>query len=75
MVKLIIVIGVWAVIGVSFWAFKILKRKYLEPLFIGIMLFGIAALCQPLIFPLYSNGFAILLTGVAGYMFVSHMRA
>jgi hypothetical protein len=75
MVKLFIAIGIWVVIGVVFWAFKILKRKYLEPIFIGIMLFGIVALCQPAIFPLYSYGFMILLLGVAGYMFVSHMRA
>ena len=75
MIKLIIAIGVWVVIGVLFAAFRILKRKYLEPVFIAIMLFGIVALCQPLIFPLYSFGFAILLMGVAGYMFVSHMNA
>ena len=75
MIKLLIVVGIWFVIGVVFAAFRILKRKYLEPVFIGIMLFGIVALSQPLIFPLYSFGFAILLMGVAGYMFVSHLKA
>ena len=44
MLKLLIAVGVWVVIGVVFAAFKILKRKYLEPVFIAIMLFGIVAL-------------------------------
>lgn len=74
MIKLIISIGFFILIGITFWKFKILKRKYLEPVFIGIMIFGIVALCQPLIFQLYSFGFAILLTGTGGYMFVSHMK-
>ena len=74
MIKLIISIGFFILIGITFWKFKILKRKYLEPVFIGIMIFGIVALCQPLIFQLYSFGFTILLTGTGGYMFVSHMK-
>ncbi len=74
MIKLIISIGFFILIGITFWKFKILKRKYLEPVFIGIMIFGIVSLCQPLIFQLYSFGFTILLTGTGGYMFVSHMR-
>jgi len=74
MTKFIISIGFYIIIIVTFWKFKILKRKYLEPIFIGIMIFGIVALCQPLIFKLYSYGFTILLTGTGGYMFVSHMK-
>ena len=74
MIKFVIGIGFYIVLGFIFWRFKILKRKYLEPVFISIMLFGIFALCQPLMFKLYSNGFAILLTGIGGYMFVSHMK-
>ncbi len=34
--------------------------KYLEPLFMGLMLFGIVAMSQPFFFWLYSNGFTIL---------------
>ncbi len=74
MIKLIISLGFFLLIGITFWKFKLLKRRYLEPVFIAIMILGIIALCQPLIFPLYSYGFAITLTGVGGYMFVSHMR-
>jgi hypothetical protein len=74
MIKLLIAIGIYIVIGVTFWQFKLLKRKYLEPVFIGFMILGIVALCQPIIFKLYSYGFAFLLTGTGGYMFASHMK-
>ena len=74
MIIFIIGIGFYIVFGVILWKFHIFKRKYLEPVFIGIMLFGIVALCQPLIFKMYSYGFAILLTGTGGYMFASHMK-
>ena len=49
-------------------------RKNAGSWIIKIMLFGIVELCQPLIVELYSYGFAITLTGVGGYMFVSHMK-
>ncbi len=74
MIKLIIAIAIYVLVGFTFWQFKLLKRKYLEPVFISIMFLGIVSLCQPLIFPLYSFGFAILLTGTGGYIFVSHMK-
>jgi len=74
MIKVIIAIAIYVVIGVAFWQLKLLKRKYLEPVFISIMMLGIVALCQPLIFPLYSYGYTILLAGTGGYMFVSHMK-
>ncbi len=74
MIKVYIAIAIYVVIGVTFWQLKLLKRKYLEPVFISIMMLGIVSLCQPLIFPLYSFGYAILLAGTGGYMFVSHMK-
>jgi hypothetical protein len=74
MVKLIIGLGFFLVVGLTFWKFKILKRKYLEPVFIGIMILGIVSLCQPLVFALYSYGLAITMIGIGGYMFVSHMK-
>jgi len=74
MSKFIICLGFYLVITLTFWKFNILKRRYLEPIFICIMLFGIISLCQPLVMGLYSFGFAILLTGTGGYMFVSHMK-
>ena len=74
MLKLLIGLGFFLVIGLTFWKFKILKRRYLEPIFIGVMIIGIVTLCQPLVFKLYSYGLAITMTGVGGYMFVSHMK-
>jgi len=74
MTKLIIALAIYAVVGITFWIFKLLKRKYLEPVFISIMILGIVSLCQPVLFHLYSFGYAILLTGTGGYMFVSHMK-
>ncbi|MFW6138163.1 MAG: hypothetical protein ACOC7U_03220 [Spirochaetota bacterium] len=74
MTKLIAVFGFYLVLGLVFWRLKLLKRRYLEPIFMGIMMFGIVALCQPVLLPLYSSGFAILLCGTAGYIFVIHMR-
>jgi len=74
MTKLIFVLAFWAMVGIIFWRLKLLKRKYLEPVFMGIMVLGIVALCQPYIFVLYNSGLAILLAGTAGYMFASHMK-
>lgn len=74
MLKLIFVVAFWALLGIVFWRLKLIKRQYLEPVFMGIMMLGIVALCQPYIFVLYNSGFAILLAGTAGYMFVSHMK-
>jgi energy-coupling factor transporter transmembrane protein EcfT len=69
-----IAIGFVAVLLIVFWRFKLLKRKYLEPIFMTIMLFGIFALCQPLSFGLYSHGFSILLTGTFGYIGAIHFK-
>ena len=74
MIKLIISLAFFLVIGLTFWKLKLLKRKNLEPVFIVVMILGIIALCQPFFFKLYSYGFGITLTGVGGYMFVSHMK-
>ena len=62
------------VLGLSLWFTKKFRRRYLEPIFMGILLFGIFALCQPLWFPLYQYGFPILLTGTLGYIFAIHVR-
>ena len=51
-----------------------LKRKYLEPIFMVVMLFGIFALCQPLSFFLYRYGFTVLLTGLVGFNVAIHMK-
>ena len=74
MIAFLVCIGFYILIGTIFWKFKILKRKYLEPIFMWIMLFGIVALCQPWMFFLYHYGFAILLMGTLGYIFSIHLQ-
>lgn len=84
MVDFLVAIGFVAVLLVVFWRLKMLRKKYLEPVFMGIMLFGIFALCQPLFFehfyaqnavsPLYRHGFTILLTGTFGYIGAIHFK-
>ena len=56
MVSFLISIGFYVLIGLIFWRLKILKRKYLEPIFMWIMIAGIAALCQPWVFFFYHYG-------------------
>lgn len=54
--------------------FNMLTRKYIEPIFMVIMLFGIVALCQPLSFSLYRYGLTILLTGLVGFNIAIHLK-
>ncbi len=54
--------------------FNMLTRKYIEPIFMAIMLFGIAALCQPVSFFLYRYGLTILLTGLVGFNIAIHLK-
>lgn len=74
MISLFVAIGFYAVIGIVFWRLKILKRKFLEPLFMWLMLLGIFFLCQPWLMVLYHYGYATLLTGTAGYIFSTHLK-
>lgn len=46
---------------------KKFERRILEPLFMWVALFGIVALCQPLSFWLFQQGFTILLVGTIGF--------
>ncbi len=62
------------VLIVLFKKFKMLNRKYLEPTFMLIMLFGIIALCQPLSFFFYRYGLTILLTGLVGFNIAIHLK-
>lgn len=74
MISFFAIIAFYIIIGVVFWKFGLLKRMYLEPLFMWIMIFGIFALCQPWVFPLYRYGFAVLMTGTLGYIFAIHVK-
>jgi hypothetical protein len=53
---------------------NMLTRKYIEPIFMVIMLFGIVALCQPISFFLYRYGLTILLTGLVGFNIAIHLK-
>lgn len=62
------------IVSVLFRVLRIYKRKVLEPIFMGIALFGIVALCQPLFYKLFQVGFAILLVGLVGFNIAIHMK-
>jgi len=47
----------------------------MEALAVGLIIFGIFALCQGGSFPLYSNGFGFLVVGWLGLTIWSHRRA
>ncbi|MFW5768797.1 MAG: hypothetical protein ACOCYA_01955 [Spirochaetota bacterium] len=74
MVDFLVGIGFVAVLLIVFWRLHMLKQKYLEPVFMVVMLFGIVALCQPLFFNLYQHGFSILLVGTFGYIGAIHFK-
>ncbi len=74
MIAFVVCAASYLLITVIFWKLKILRRQYLEPTFMWIMIFGIVALCQPWTFFLYQNGFAILSTGTLGYILAIHMK-
>jgi len=74
MVDFLIAIGFVIVLVIVFWRLKMLKKKYLEPVFMAIFLFGIFSLCQPFVFALYRHGFTILLTGTGGYIAAIHFK-
>jgi len=48
-------------------------KKYMEPLSIFLVIFGIFSLCQPFIFFLYHYGFAFLGVGTGLYTIFSHI--
>lgn len=73
-ISLIVALAFCLILGLIMWRAKKFKKRYLEPIFMWVMLFGIVALCQPLWQPLFQYGYPILLTGVAGYMVVTHIR-
>ncbi|MFU0506955.1 hypothetical protein [Pseudaminobacter sp. NGMCC 1.201702] len=52
-------------------SFRAFNRKYLEPGTILMMVFGIAALCQPWNLFLHRYGVTIILIGLVGFMIAS----
>ena len=50
-------------------------KKTIEWLAIGLILFGIVSLCQPLTIALYHVGFQILLGGLILFIVIIHVKA
>lgn len=48
-------------------------KKFMEPLSIVLIVFGIVSLCQPFVFFLYHYGFAFLGIGTGLYILFSHI--
>jgi hypothetical protein len=59
--------------GVALWRFHF-KARFLPILAIAIIIIGIGALAQPWVKIFYRYGLAVLMTGVAGYILVSHFE-
>ena len=74
MIAFVVCAASYVLLAVILWKLKMLKRQYLEIIFMWVMIFGIAALSQPWTFFLYQNGFAILSTGTLAYIMVIHMK-
>ncbi len=53
--------------------FHELNSRYLEPGSMWLMIFGIAALCQPWIFFLHRYGVTIMILGLVAFMITSHI--
>jgi hypothetical protein len=50
------------------------RRKYLEPLSLGLALVGILCLFQPFSLAVFGKGFGILLMGFVGYNIASRVK-
>ncbi|MBC7216916.1 MAG: hypothetical protein H5U36_01805 [Candidatus Caldatribacterium sp.] len=48
-------------------------KRFMEPLSIVLIIFGIFSLCQPFTFFLYHYGFAFLSVGTGLYILFSHI--
>ena len=55
-------------------SFREISSKYLEPLSMFLMIFGIVALCQPWIEVLHRYGVTITLVGLVGFSVFSKIR-
>ena len=73
MVAVIISAIILIAMFIMLWRFKF-KARFLPTISVGIILLGLASLCQPLIPYLYHYGLAILITGILSYMLVSHFE-
>ena len=54
--------------------FRLLSVKYLEPISMWVIIFGIVSLCQPWFLTLHVYGFSIILIGLVGFIVFSHIK-
>ena len=54
--------------------FRRLSAKYFEPISMWIIILGIVSLCQPWVFFLHVYGFLIIIVGLIGFIFFSHIK-
>jgi hypothetical protein len=73
MIKVLIALGFYLIVGFVLWRLKKFSKIYFEPFFIIIMVLGMICMIQPFSILVYAIGFAILLTGLAGYFITSHL--
>jgi len=73
LVALIISLAVLALLGVVLWRFNF-RARFLPLITIAVIVIGIGSLAQPWVKLLYRYGLAVLMTGVAGYILVSHFE-
>jgi hypothetical protein len=59
--------------GVTLWRFHF-KARFLPIIAMAIIVIGIGALSQPWIKIFYRYGLAILMSGIASYILVSHFE-
>jgi hypothetical protein len=54
--------------------FRRLSVRYLEPIFMWVIVLGIFSLCQPWNKTLHTYGFTITLAGLIGFIIFSHVK-
>lgn len=54
--------------------FRKLSAKYFEPVSMWIIILGIVSLCQPWVLFLHVYGFLIIIVGLIGFIFFSHIK-
>ena len=55
-------------------SFAQISKRYLEPISMWLMIFGIVALCQPWLMLLHSYSVTIILVGLVGFSIFSKIR-
>jgi len=54
--------------------FRYLSTKYFEPISMWVIILGIVCLCQPWIRFFHVYGFLIIIIGLVGFIFFSHIK-